>query len=131
MCGQPDLVIGSKPIDDGNFIFTAEERSEFIKREPKAKKFLRPFIGSEEFINGGDRSILYLEDATPQELRDLPLVRERVEAVRTIRLASRRAGTRQLDDTPTRYYVTVIPKESFLVIHAVSSERRSAAPHDR
>ncbi len=128
LCGQPDLVIGSKPIDDGNFIFTAEERSEFIKREAKAKKFLHPFIGSEEFLNGGDRSILYLEDATPQELRDMPLVRERVEAVRRIRLASRSAGTRQLAETPTRYHVTVVPKESFLVIPEVSSERREYVP---
>lgn len=128
LCGQPDLVIGSKPIDDGNFIFTAEERSEFIRREPKAKKFLHSFIGSEEFINGGDRSILYLEDATPQELRDMPLVRERVEAVRRIRLASRSAGTRQLAETPTRYHVTVVPKESFLVVPEVSSERREYVP---
>lgn len=128
LCGQPDLVIGSKPIDDGHFILTEEERSEFLGREPGAKKFLYPFIGSEEFLNGGDRSILYLEEASPQELRDMPLVKERIEAVRRMRLKSKSAGTRTLAETPTRYHVTVVPKKPFLVIPEVSSERREYVP---
>jgi hypothetical protein len=130
LCGQPDLVIGSKPIDDGHFIFGAEERADFLRREPNAKKFLHPFIGSEEFINGGDRSILYLQDASPKELREMPIVKERIEAVRKFRLKSKSAGTRQLAETPTRYHVTVVPKEPFLVIPEVSSERREYVPID-
>jgi len=130
LCGQPDLVIGSKPIDDGHFIFDAEERADFLRREPSARKFLHPFIGSEEFINGGDRSILYLQDASPKELRDMPLVKERIEAVRKFRLKSKSAGTRELAGAPTRFHVTVVPKEPFLVIPEVSSERRDYVPID-
>ncbi len=128
LCRQPDLVIGSKPIDEGQFIFDQSERQEFLKREPRAKKFLHPFIGSEEFINGGDRSILYLEEAPPQDLRAMPLVMERIAAVRKFRLKSKSEGTRQLADTPAKYHVTVVPNRPFLVIPEVSSEHREYVP---
>src|SRR5712692_713463 len=128
LCGQPDLVIGSKPIDEGQFIFDQAERQEFLKREPRAKKFLHPFIGSEEFLNGGDRSILYLEEASPQDMRAMPLVMERIAAVRKFRLKSKSAGTRQLADSPAKYHVTVVPDRPFLVIPEVSSERREYVP---
>jgi hypothetical protein len=62
LSGQPKLIIGSKPIDDGNYIFNADQRREFLRKEPRAEKYMRPFTGSEEFINGGERWILYLED---------------------------------------------------------------------
>lgn len=128
LCGQPELVIGSKPIDDGHFIFDGQESREFLGREPQAEKFMHPFVGSEEFINGGERSILYLEEAKPQELRGMPLVKERIEAVRKYRLKSKSAGTRDLADTPTKFHVIVVPKKSFLVIPEVSSERREYVP---
>jgi len=124
----PKLVIGSKPIDDGNFIFTPEEKDAFIAREPGAARFLRPFIGAEELINGGVRYILALHDATPAEIRSMPAVMERVEKVKTFRESSRSAPTRALANTPTIYHVNVIPKTPYLVIPRVSSEKREYAP---
>lgn len=126
--GAPRIVIGSKPIDGGNYIFGEEERRAFLAEEPGARKFLRPFVGAEEYLNGGKRWILALQDATPQELRSLPKVRERVAAVREYRLKSRSAPTRKLADTPMEYHVTVIPKKPFMVIPEVSSERRIYVP---
>ena len=66
---SPSLVIGSKPIDGGNFIFDALQCKELLKLEPSAKTFLHPFVGAEEYINGGARWILALQKATPQQLR--------------------------------------------------------------
>ncbi|MCI0467753.1 MAG: N-6 DNA methylase [Beijerinckiaceae bacterium] len=76
------MIIGSKPIDGGNFIFDEAECVEFVKREPTARAFLRPFVGAEEFINGGKRWILALHSATPQQLRGLPETMKRVSAVK-------------------------------------------------
>ncbi len=128
LCRQPKLVIGSKPIDDGNYIFEAEERTKFLNQEPGAREYLHPFIGSEEFINGGDRSILYLENAQPGELRALPQVMKRIAAVKEFRKDSKSAGTRALGDFPTKFHVTVVPDRPFLVIPKVSSERREYVP---
>jgi hypothetical protein len=128
LCDVPQLVIGSKPIDEGHYIFSGEERLEFLRKEPGAKKYLHPYVGSVEFINGGDRWILYLENVPPNELRTMPAVRERIAAVRAFRLKSKSEGTRKLGETPTRFHVTVVPPSPFLAVPKVSSERRDYVP---
>ncbi|MEO8050961.1 MAG: DNA methyltransferase [Acidobacteriota bacterium] len=124
----PQLVIGSKPIDNGNYIFDRDGRDELLHREPGAGRYLRPYIGSEEFINGGERWILHLSGASPEDLRALPLLRARIAAVRAFRSQSRSASTRDLAQMPTRFHVTVVPNGPFLVIPKVSSERREYVP---
>jgi len=116
LCDVPQLVIGSKPIDGGLFIFSAAERAAFLASEPTAEQFMRPFVGSEEYINGGDRWILSLGEASPAQLRSMPAVLNRVAAVRQKRLESPSRPTRQFADTPTRFHVTVIPNRAFLVV---------------
>jgi hypothetical protein len=124
----PELVIGSKPIDGGHYIFNSEERAAFLREEPGADRFLRPYIGTTEFLYNEERWILALQDATPNELRNLRLVRERIAAVREYRLESKSPGTRDLALVPTRFHVTVIPESPFLVIPKVSSEKREYVP---
>ena len=126
--GMRKLIIGSKPIDGGNYIFDASERSDLLAKEPGAAPFLRPYIGSREFLQGGERWILALQDAAPQALRGLPEVRRRIAAVRAVRAASKSKPTRDLAATPTRYHVNVLPGGPFLVVPEVSSERREYAP---
>ena len=128
LCDVPNIIIGSKPIDGGHYIFEAHEREIFLAAEPRADRFLRPYVGSEEFINGGQRWILYLANAGPSELKDMPSVVERIAAVKQKRLASTSKSTRKLADTPTRYHVTVVPERPFLVVPKVSSERRDYVP---
>ena len=44
--GLPRLIIGSKPIDGGNYIFrTEQKRAEFIAGEPAAERYVRPYMG--------------------------------------------------------------------------------------
>ena len=126
--GMGRLIIGSKPIDGGNYIFTAEERAKFLDAEPDARPFLHPFIGAREYLQGGERWILALHDAPPEILTRLPQVRERIAAVRAYREASKSVSTRKLAATPTLYHVNVIPTTPFLVIPEVSSERRDYVP---
>lgn len=128
ICNAPDLIIGSKPIDGGHFIFEEAGRKELLDRNPLAKQFLRPFVGAEEYINGGERWILALHDATPQQLRQMPEVMKAIAAVKKVRLASKSAPTRKLAETPTLYHVNVVPKSAFLCIPKVSSERREYVP---
>ena len=39
LCDVPEMVRGSQPTDDGNFILTEEEKVDFIKAEPQAEKY--------------------------------------------------------------------------------------------
>ncbi len=126
--GMGRLVIGSKPIDGGSYIFDAAEREEFLDVEPEAEPWLRPFVGAREYLQGGERWILALHDAPPEVLARLPGIRERIAAVRAYREASKSAPTRKLAATPTLYHVNVLPTSPFLVVPKVSSERRQYVP---
>jgi hypothetical protein len=126
--GLPKIVIGSKPIDGGHYIFTEEEREAFLAAEPGAQQFMRPFVGSREFLAGGTRHILYLAKAAPDQLKALPNVRKRIAAVRSYRQDSDSPPTRALADSPTIFHVNVIPEAPFLVVPEVSSERREYIP---
>ena len=128
LCPSPDIGIGNKPIDGGNYLFTEDEMHAFVKAEPKAKKFFRPWYGAEEFINGDHRWCLWVGDAAPDELRSMPLVTERVEAVKKFRLDSKSKPTRDLAKTPTRFHVEFLPTHRFMVIPEVTSEARDYIP---
>ena len=125
---MPEIGIGNKPIDGGNYLFTKEEMEEFLKVEPAAEKWFKPWYGSQEFINRCPRYCLWLGDCPPNELRKMPECLKRVEAVRQMRLASKSPGTVKLADIPTRFHVENMPKGTYIVVPEVSSERRRYVP---
>src|SRR3546814_19425915 len=86
-----------------------------------------PLIGSVEYINGGERWILALQDAQPSEMR-APDVKSILEKVRLFREESSRPVTRELAKVPSSFAFTTIPNAPFLVIPEVSSERREYVP---
>ena len=94
--GMPQLLTGSQPIDGGHTIFTTEEMKALLADEPDANSFLHPFVGAREYLQGGERFILALQRAAPNVLRNMPLVRERLAAVRSYRKASKRKSTLKL-----------------------------------
>ena len=126
--GLNRLIIGSKPIDKGHYIFKAQERAEFLAEEPGAAPFMRPYVGGDEFINRQERWILVLHHASPETLRNLPKVRKRISSVREFRLASTSRPTQELANTPTLFHVNVLPTGPFLVVPKTSSERREYVP---
>ncbi|MDE2835782.1 MAG: class I SAM-dependent DNA methyltransferase [Bacteroidota bacterium] len=126
--GMKKLVTGTQPLENGNLTFSSKAKSSFLAREPGAEPYFRPFPGSREFIRRQDRWILHTADIPPQKLRELPMVRERLRAVRMFRAKSKRIATLRLADFPRSYGVTVVPETPFLIIPQVSSERREYVP---
>lgn len=128
ICAVPEIGIGNKPIDGGHYLFTTEEKTVFIDGEPSAAPWFRRWVGAEEFLNGSERWCLWLGDCPPDQLRRMPEVMQRVEAVRQFRLSSKSAPTRTLASTPTSFHVENMPGSSYLVLPEVTSERRSFIP---
>jgi len=129
ICLVPPIVFGSMPNDGGHLLFSPIEKEELIIREPRATKWLYRLLGSDEFINGRERWCLWLIGISPEELRSLPAVLERVEAVRRYRLASSRTTTRELAATPAFFGEIRHPKSGdYLLIPRVSSEQRPIIP---
>ena len=128
LCDVPKIGIGNMPLDGGNYLFTVEEKDEFVKKEPLSQKWFRPWIGSHEFINRYFRYCLYLKECPPNELRHMPQCMERVNAVRDFRSSSQRASTKKLADFPLSFATSNIPDANYIVIPKVSSERRRYVP---
>lgn len=126
--GLMKLQSGSQPIDNKQYIFERDEYEDFLRLESKADRFLRPYIGSKEHLNGGERWILSLQDASPSDLKSMPHVLERMRKVKEFRAKSKRKGTLAIADFPTRYNVEVIPTDPFLIIPEASSQRREYLP---
>ena len=127
LCKIPAITKGCQPTDGGNLIIEEDELDDFLKKEPKAKSYIKKLVGAKEFINNKKRWCLWLVGVSPSEIRNMPLVMERVAKVREMRLSSSDAGTRRLADTPTVFRETYNPK-SFIIIPSASSEKRRYIP---
>ncbi|MDT3663110.1 MAG: DNA methyltransferase, partial [Anaerobiospirillum sp.] len=128
LCQVPIGSMGNQPIDDGNYLFTQEEKDAFLKMEPQAEPYFKRWYGSKELLQGKVRYCMYLGNCTVAELAKLPEVIKRIEAVRQYRLKSRAANTRKLAESPNKFHVTNIPQSNFMVIPEVSSSRRTYIP---
>ena len=129
ICDVPEMVFGNTPIDDGNLIIEADELESFLEAEPNAKQYIHKLVGSREFINGLPRYCLWLVGASPADLRKMPLVMKRVQAVREMRANSKRSATQKLSSTPTLFGEIRQPTSgNYLIVPLTSSERRRYIP---
>lgn len=131
LCNVPEIVYGSFALDGGYYTLDVDDRNNLVRSEPKAERWLRRFVGAEELLYDKDRWCLWLQDAPPAELKVMPLVLERVEAVRNWRKARGRATTVKLADSPTMFAEVRQPRSNYIAIPTLSSERRRYIPMAR
>lgn len=122
ICEIPPMLFGNMPNDGGNLIVSPEEISLFDS------KFIRPYIGSEEFINNKLRYCLWMKDVDPSEYRKNAIIMQRIENVRKLRGASNRDGTRKLADVPMLFGEIRQPDKDYIIVPRVSSENRRYIP---
>ncbi len=128
ICNVPKIVFGSMPNDGGNLLFSDAQKDAFFLEEPEALKWIKPFLGSEEFINNIPRWCLWLLDVPPNEMTKLPNVLSRVAAVKNIRSDSTRSTTNALAATPSLFGEIRQPTKRYLAIPKTSSEQRFFIP---
>ncbi|MDR0515995.1 MAG: endonuclease domain-containing protein, partial [Fibromonadaceae bacterium] len=128
LCNVPEMQKGNIPVDDGNLIIDEKDYDDFILREPKAEKFIRQLVGAEEFINNKKRYCLWLLDALPNELKQMPEVMKRIELCRKFRLDSKKEATRKSANFPARFMEIRQPESDYILIPSHSSEKREYIP---
>ncbi len=128
LCSVPEIKFGNQPIDGGFLLLDDEQKREINRECPKAKKWIRLYLGSREFINGQKRWCLWLKDALPNELRDCIPVMRRIEEVKKFRLASNRPDTVRLATAPAQFAFVSHTEKEYLIIPSASSERRRYIP---
>jgi len=128
ICSIPEITYGSMANDGGNLLLSHEEKEELVLKDPEALKFIRPFIGSHEFINGIERWCIWLKDIAPDAYSLNTEILKRIKAVKNYRLLSTRPGTRRLADYPMLFGEIRQPMNDYLLIPGVSSENRKYIP---
>jgi hypothetical protein len=126
--GMPTMTKGSQPTDGGHLVLSPQERVELLAVEPAAAVFLRPYIGSEELINGRERWCLWLKGADPSLVKKCPQVLARIAGVREARLKSPTKSVRDAADAPSLFTQDRQPSAPYLAVPEVSSENRRYIP---
>ncbi|MCL2214326.1 MAG: hypothetical protein FWC06_03850 [Treponema sp.] len=124
----PKLIQGSKPWDGGYLILSENEKDDLIKKYPAAGDFIKRFVGSEEFINGGKRYCLWLVDVEPSKYRNIPEIIKRLEGVKKIRLETKTLAVQKQAGIPMLFSQIRQPKTNYLLIPETSSEKRKYIP---
>ena len=128
LCAVPEMCKGSQPTDGGNLILSQEEKDNLLLEAPQAEKYIRPFLGAEEYINNKKRYCLWLVGANPSFIKNCKPVLERVQKVREMRLASSKASTRQWAEKPTLFTENRHTEAPYIIVPSVSSEQRKYVP---
>ena len=128
ICNVPKLSFGSMPNDGGNFLLFDKEKIEILKTNPDLKKFIKPLISAEEFLNGVNRWCFWLKDCEPTEIRKSPELQRRIEAVKELRLKSTRPSTNKLAAFPSLFGEIRQPDSQYILIPSTTSENRQYIP---
>jgi hypothetical protein len=120
---------GNKPTDGGNFFMDSDERHALLSAWPQAGKFVKRFLGAQEFIRGQERYCLWIEDSDRAEAEAIPEIGNRVAAVAEMRASSKAAETRPAAAFPHRFrQIQSVAEQYSLVVARVSSENRDYLP---
>lgn len=124
-----EMSFGNMPNDGGYLLLDVNEAVECIRDHDVAPVFIRPFVGSQEFIRGIERRCIWVEDDEYKVAIKNAWLHERFAGVRAQRAASDRATTRALATIPYRFgEVRQLGNEAVIAIAAISSENREYLP---
>ncbi|WP_368665917.1 class I SAM-dependent DNA methyltransferase [Limnohabitans sp. WS1] len=128
LCKVSPMNKGSQPTDGGHLLLSADDEQAIRDTDPIAARYIRPFLGAEEFINNTPRFCLWLAHMTNADLAASPELQRRIAGVKAMRLASPKVPTQKLAAVPHLFGEIRQPKEDFIAIPEVSSERRTFIP---
>jgi hypothetical protein len=123
----PDMVAGNIPRDKGNFMLSSEDRDALLSAHPEAHVLVRKILGSMEFINGIERSCLWIPDEHASLAKSIPSIYERLQKIRVYREGGSERGKLGIE-TPHRFERTITGKNTQIIVPRVSSERREYIP---
>jgi len=129
LCQVSEIKFGNQPIDGGGFIIeTREELAEILSKEPTLSKYIRKYVGSQEYLNKIDRWVFWLLEISPTEIRNSKILTEKISRVKEFRSKSSRKETRELALVPTKFAFISHTETDYVIIPSVSSENRRYIP---
>jgi len=124
-----DMSFGNMPNEGGHLLLSVADAEHAVATKEVASRFIRKFVGSQEFIRGQERRCIWVTDRDWEEADKNAWLHDQFEAVRNQRLKSDRPTTNMLADVPYRFgEVRQTGTEVIIAIPAISSENRDHLP---
>lgn len=124
----PSMTYGSKPVDGGHLMMSADEREQFIEAHPDLGFLVKRMVGSDEIISSSHKYCLWIEADDVAKARAADEIEVRLSLVGEIRARSTKAATRRDALTPWRFAEPRHRNSPCIGFPAASSERRDYIP---
>ncbi len=128
LTGVANMNFGNKPVDGGHLLLSSDEVVALNLDSEQRARFIRRIYGSAEFIQGKERYCLWIEDQYLDEAMKIEAIRQRVEGVRSMRLASRDKSANEMAQRSHQMREMNIGQWQTLAVPAISSENREFLP---
>lgn len=132
--GELPMDYGSMPNDGGHLLMSDDEYHALIRTQPLAKKYIKPFMMGNEFLNDIKRWCLWFDSCNTVELNNdllkMPEVAERIQQVKFLRSQSSREATNKLANIPHLFGERRYSNSPYIGLPRVSSENRKFIPID-
>lgn len=122
----PVMVMGSNPVDGTNLILTEEELQE-LNNFPHAKKFVKRYLGGNDFIYNTNRYCLWINDEDVSEAIRIPLISKKVEKCHKYRLNAGR-DAKKVADKPHRFCYRTHKDTAAIIFPKTTSSQREYIP---
>lgn len=124
----PEISFGNMLIDGGFLVYTQPEIDKALVKDKDLMRYIKPYIGSQEFIKGTKRFCIWVEDYESETALKNLFVSSAVEKVKIFRSQSKREATRILSKTPWKFGFKSYKPTNAIIVPRVSSERRQYIP---
>lgn len=119
----PEMMLGSSGIDGGNLVLSPDEKDTFIKADRSSEKFIKPFVGGGDFIDGTERYCLWIDDDKIKEAESIPLIKDRIDKCKQWRLGAGR-DAKKAANVPHRFFYRKHQEKDAIILPMTSSEKR-------
>jgi hypothetical protein len=123
-----EMLRGNMPYDGGNLLLSTDEVDRLNLTKKQRETFIRRIYGSAEFIRGLSRYCLWIEDENLDEALTIEPIKQRIEGVRTMRLASRDKSANDMAARSHQMREMNIGTKQTVSMPRVSSESRYYLP---
>lgn len=124
----PTMIKGSSPGDDGNLLLSKTEVDELIDKYPQAKKFIKKYLGADEFLYDKMRYCIWVDDKDLKLANSIQPIKSRFDKVKAFRLKSKKEATQKKAATPHAFDEKKFQETDSIIIPQTTSELREYIP---
>ncbi|MCL7465964.1 DNA methyltransferase [Phaeovulum sp. NW3] len=126
--GLPEMDYGNKPSDGGELILSREDVRALLEDFPQASVLVKKYVGAQEFTKSSHRYCLWIENDNVALAKEIPPIKQRLDAVQKIRSSSKGLQSQSNADTPHRFVYAPHRQGSALIVPSITSSNREYLP---